>query len=250
MAESGPGKIRLFTEFSGIEVPLATAVAVGTSAGGCTMSLGDFSLKGKIELTDAGAPVIATLPGGAIRLTNTNEDGEGAALTTANCFSPALNGPLVLEARVQMADLATKNVYIGFTDAIVNSIIPPLTSDTITHTLTASDLAGFHMDTSLTAGTTWHCPFNGGTVTGDTDSRNTTTAKLPVAAEWDVLRVIVQTNGTVEYWLNGNREFRIVNAVSTSVLQGAVVGIWGSTTTVKTMDVDYILVTANRDWTR
>jgi len=249
LAESGPGKIRLFNDFCGPEIPVANAVAYGTSAGGCNYYLGDFGVKGDLADTDAGA-VALDVVSGAIRLTGTNEAEEGCALTTDAVFSPALMGPIVVEARVNMQAVTARNIFVGLCDIIIDLLNPPLTSDTVTHTLTASDLAGFHIDTSLTAGTTWHCVYNGGTTTGDTVSTNTTSAVVAVAGEYDVLRLVVDTNGTVEWFINGDSKKKVTNAVSTSVLQGVICGCFGTTTTITDIDVDYLLVTANRDWTR
>ena len=92
--------------------------------------------------------------------------------------------------------------------------------------------------------------YNGGTTTGATASTSTTTGISAVAAEWDVLRLKVHQNGTVEWYINGALVKTVENAVSTSVLQGVIVGCFGTTTTAADMDVDYVAVEANRDWTR
>jgi len=39
-------------------------------------------------------------------------------------------------------------------------------------------------------------------------------------------------------------------AATATTLMAAVCGVWATTTTVATLDVDYFLVTASRDWTR
>lgn len=249
MSESGPGKVRFWNDFGGPEIPIGNAVAYGTTAGGCHSFVGDFSLKGDIADTDAGA-VALDVVNGAIRLTGTDEAEEGMALCTDTVFSPALMGPIVVEARVNTQALTARNLYIGLCDIIIDLLNPPLESDTVTHTLTASDLAGFHIDTSLTAGTTWHCVYNGGTTAGATDSTSTTSGVVAVAGEYDVLRLEVEPSGTVEWFINGNSVQRIENAVSTTVLQGVICGCFGTTTTITDIDVDYLLVEANRDWTR
>ena len=249
MAESGPGKIRLFDDFCGPEIPVANVVAYGTTAGGCHSFVGDFALKGDIADDDAGA-VALDVVNGAVRLTATNEENEGMCLTTDTVFSPVLMGPIVVEARVNMQAVTARNIYVGLCDIIIDLIDPPVQSVTVTHTLTASDLAGFHIDTSLTAGTTWHCVYNGGTTTGATASTSTTSGVVAVAGEYDVLRLVVDTNGTVEWFINGDSKQKVENAVSTSVLQGVICGTFGTATTISDIDVDYLLVTANRDWTR
>lgn len=246
MAESGPGKIDLFDDFTGPELPVAIAVAYGASAG---HYFGPFSVKGDLVETDTGVVALAT-PSGAVRISGNNENGKGVALTTELVFSPSLMGVLTLEARVQMQALTTRSLFIGFTDAIVNDVAEPLTSVTVTHTLSASDLCGFVMDSQLDAAAVWHACYNGGGTTGQTVSTSTTTGVTAVAGEWDVLRIEIDPNGTARYWINGKLESTVVEAVSTTVLQGVLVGAFGTTGTASDMDVDYIHVTANRDWTR
>ena len=250
MAEAGPGKIRLFNDFCGPEIPIANAVAYGTTAGGCNYYLGDFAVRGDLAETDSGCIAMGEVSG-VIQLNGNNENGKGVALTTDLNFSPALNGPIVVEARVKNeAALTARNVFIGLTDAIADDIAEPVTSVTVTHTLVASDLVGFVLDSQLTATADWHACFNGGATTGQTVSTSTVTSVTGIAAEYDVVRLEIDTNGTARYWINGNLESTVTGAVSTTVVQGVVLGIWGTTTTAALLDVDYLLVEANRDWTR
>ena len=152
MAQSGYGKILLFNDFCGPELPVANAVAYGTTAGGCHMYLGDYKITGDMADTDAGIVALAKA-GGWARLTGTNEDNAGCAVGTEAVFSPALNGPIAVEARVETQALTARNLFIGFSDVNNDaSLLPPCTGGTTTITLTASDLIGFHFDSQLTAG--------------------------------------------------------------------------------------------------
>jgi len=249
MAQSGVGKIRMWNDFLGPEIPVANAVAYGTTAGGCNYYLGDFAVKGDLGETDTGVVALG-ITSGAVRISGNDENGKGVALTSDLVFSPALNGTLVLEARVQMQALTTRSVFIGFCGTLADDIAEPLTSVTITHTLTATNLCGFVMDSQLTAADAWHACYNGGSTTGQTVSTSTTTGVSAVAAEWDVLRLEIDPNGTARFYIDGVLESTVAGAVSTTALQAAVVGCFGTTTTAADMDVDYILVEANRDWTR
>ena len=71
-----------------------------------------------------------------------------------------------------------------------------------------------------------------------------------MATEWDVLRLEVDPNGTARYFINGELEDTITTAVSTTTLQGVICGPFGNASTITDLDVDYLLVNANRDWTR
>ena len=251
MPQSGPGKIRLFTDFTGPEIPVANAVAYGTSAGGCNYYLGDYAVRGDLADTDSGVVALG-VSNGAARLTGTNEDNKGCALTTDLVFSVPLNGTLVVEARVNLQALTARNIFVGFCGTVADDIAPPLEdSNSTTHTLTATDLVGLNFN-SIYTGTQlfWHTVYNGGTLAGATATSTTLTDVAPVAGEYQVLRVEVDTNGTVEYWIDGAKKATIKNAatVTSTDMLAAVVGCWGTTTTITDMDVDYMLVTANRNW--
>ena len=251
MAESGPGLIRLWNDFCGPEIPVATNVAYGSTAGGCNYYLGDYKVTGDLADTDAGV-VSLSIASGAVRVTGTNEDGEGMAIGTESVFSPSLNGTLVAETRVQMSALTTRTVWFGFCDVNIDLVDEPVTCSGTTLTLAASDLCGFLFNSELTGDSAnlWHMPYNGGSTTGETDSTEVLSTVTPVAAEWDVLRLEVTNAGTARWYINGALVQTVTNAVSTTVLQACFVGCFGTASTVTDVDVDYLLVEANRDWTR
>jgi len=252
MAQSGPGKIRLWNDFCGPEIPVANAVAYGTSAGGCNYYIGDFAVRGDLADTDAGVVALG-VASGAVRLTGTNEDNLGCALTTDLVFSVPLNGTLVIEARVQMQALTARNIFVGFCGTLADNVAPPLVDSSSTvHTLTATDIIGWNFN-SIYTGTSlfWHTVYNGGTLTGATATSSTVTDVVPVAGEYQVLKIEIDTNGTVRWFLDGVLKKTLKNAatVTSTDMLAAIVGCFGTTTTITDMDVDYLLVTANRDWT-
>ena len=59
----------------------------------------------------------------------------------------------------------------------------------------------------------------------------------------------VHVNGTVEWFIDGALKRTVTGAASTSVDMCLNVLVETKTTAVKTLDVDYIKVWANRDWT-
>lgn len=249
MAQSGPGKIRLFDDFCGVEIPVDIAVAYGDSAG---YYIGPYSIKGDLVQTDRGAVALG-VTSGAVRIDGGNENGKGVGICTDLVFNPVLNGPLVCEARVQMQALTTRSIFVGFCGTMADDLAEPITSVTATHTLTATDTVGFVFDSQLTTpATKWHACYNGGTRTGATSAAVTTTGITPVLSEWDVLRVEVDPNGTARYYVNGNLESTVTDAatVTTTDMLGVIVGCFGTAVAVADLDVDYVLVNANRDWTR
>lgn len=251
MAQSGPGHIYLFDDFTASD-DLITVTTVPRRVGN-----GSFRLVGQgiSSADDAGAVCTAGLSGG-VQLTTTNEDVHSTILETDIMFDVALMGPLVAECRLQCDNLDTKAVFMGFTDIAIGSYVPDIQTDLMTAaagttlTLTASDLCGFYLDAELTAHETWHCVYNGGTTTGATDSTKVTSGVAAVAAEWDILRVEIDPNGDARWYVNGVLKKSVADAVSTTTDLKFMVGVGAKGNAIEALDIDYILVRANRDWTR
>ena len=243
------GRIELFDDFCGPEIPVTNNVAYGTTAGGCNYYIGPFKVTGDLGETDTGVLGMDGVVNGVVRVSGNNENGKGVAIGTGTHFSPVKNGTMVAETRVQRAAVTAGVVFFGFCDVNADDVAEPVTSTGTTLTLAASDLCGFVLDSQLTATATWHMAYNGGTTTGATDSTSVVSDVVAVLAEWDILRVEVAPNGTAFWYINGDLKQTVTNAVSTTVVQAAYVGCWGTTTTAASVDVDYLYVSANRDWT-
>ena len=247
-AHGGYGNLRFFNDFCGPEIPVANAVAYGTSAGGCNYYLGEFAVKGDLGETDTGV-VSLSKASGYVRVSGNNEDGKGVALCTEISFSPVLNAPMAVECRLERAAITAGNVFVGFCGTLADDVAEPLTATTVTLTLTAAAICGFVLDSQLTAAAVWHMPYNGGTTAGPTLSTTVESNQSAVAAESDILRVEIDTNGTARWYINGKLEQTVAGAVSTTTLMAALVGCWGTTGTAASVDVDYFAVEATRDWT-
>jgi len=242
-AQGEPGRIRLFYDFYG-EDPIA-----GTAP---LRPLGPFSVGGQgSEDTDAGVPTIAGVLSGAGRLTTTNEVDHTTMVGTQAAFDVALSGTLVLETRVQMENLDTKEVFIGFSDIAPETLsiqtdVVHGTGTTITNT--ASDFVGFFLSAELTDDEDWHAVYNGGTAGAVTASTSLDLDDDAVAGEWQVLRLEIAPNGDTRWYVDGDLKKTVAGAASTSVNLGLCVGVEAKTAAIETLDVDYILVKANRDW--
>ena len=249
MVQSGDSRLVINEDFlGGTEVAVASTTAPPINWPPFLTFVGQG-----IADTDSGAVMLDSdgLNGG-VQLTTTNEDVHCAGFQTPVMFDVALNGAIVLEARVRQAALNTGEVFIGFSDvatdlAIIEGAI--CHGDTVTLTLTASDLIGFLMASDLTDNSDWHGVYNGGTTTGETTSTSVDFDAGATAGEYQVLRLELFPNGTAEWWVDGVLEQTVTGAVSTSVDLCLNVIVESKTTAVKTLDVDYIKVWANRDWT-
>lgn len=242
-AQGEVGRIRLFSDF------FTTDDVAGTLA---SRKYDDFIVAGQgSEDTDSGVIAVNGATSGAGRLTTTNEAEHTLLVGTEAGFSVALNGTIVMEARVQFNNLDTKEVFIGFSD------IPPatmsietdiMTGATTTLTLTASDICGFYLSAELTADESWHAAYAGGTTTGETDSTAVDLAVDAVAGEWQILRLEMAPNGTARWYIDDVLKKTVEGAVSTSTLLAAAAAVEAKGAAVEEMDLDYLLVKANRDW--
>lgn len=252
--QSGVGKIRLFNDFCGPEIPVANAVAYGTDAGGCHYSLGAFTVRGDLGETDTGI-VDLEKSSGWVRIGYNDENAAGIWVGSGLSFSPALNGTMVVECRCEHRVLTTKNAFIGFIGTLSDNTAEIITNTTTTCTR-AGNAVGFQFDSQITANTSattaiYHMPYMISTTTSQVATA-IASSQIVVAAEADILRVEIDPDGAARWYMNGKLEQSIGAALAadvTTLLAGGV-GCWGTASTDSDIDLDYLLVEANRDWTR
>lgn len=198
--------------------------------------------------TDAQAidPATAAAEGGVIVLTTGNADGTTAADgSQLVCSIPvqADSGNLVVEARLHINTAVTDiSVNFGLTD--VTTLEEPFTISGTTITSTATDAVCFVYDTAQTTDEWYACG-----VDGDTDATgNGLTGTAPVAAVYQVLRIEVDSDGErALFYIDGV----LVKTLTASVCDAstnlyATVIANATTTTSKTVDVDYIKISHDR----
>ncbi len=243
---SGVGRIRLFEDFlGGYDVAITDTGAIKLAGD----SVGPFSMYGSLAETDCGIILLGKASGYA-QLAGTDEDGYGIAIGTEVSLSPALNGQIVVEARLELASLATTNVCVGLIATAADDIAAPIACATTVITRVCN-FTGFLFASDLTAATYWHMPYLlAGTATQT--STDVQSSQIAVAAESDILRLEVNSDGSADWFINGKLEQSVGPglAATTTTLMAAIIGQFGTTTTKMTVDVDYFLVEANRDWTR
>lgn len=253
--QGGEGRIRLFEDF--FNVYDTTNIADNTTTPD-TVAIGPFSVfgEGLIEI-DAGLFNVNS-PNGVVRVTTTNVGDDGTAIGTFNSFTAALNGPIVLEARIELNNLDTKRVFFGLTDAeggdgktdlsIEDDIVA---STTLTFTPVASDYVGFLLSSEMTDDEDWHTLYRGGasTMTAGAVSASYDVDDDAVAGEMQILRLEVDPNGTARWYIDGVLLKTQEGACATTVAMGVVLGVEAVGNAVEEMDVDYLLVDAARDWT-
>lgn len=247
MAQSEVGQVRLFNDFTGVPNLLSETTD--------TIILGDFYAGGEgFEDTDAGiAKKGGTEANGVLTITGANTDADTTFVGTDFIYKPSVNGILVAETRVQMPDLDTKEVFFGITsiltiDEQLEDIIINASATAVT---CVADLAGFYFSDELTASATkWH-GFSAGGSTADqaTAATNVLSGSTVAANTWQVLRLEVDPNGTVRWYVDGDLKQTIVGAVSTTSLYAICLAAAANTTELAIIDTDYVEARFGRDWT-
>ena len=248
MAQSGYGRIEIFEDFLGGEDIVAETAATRSFGGSGLRVVGQG-----IAETDSGVTVGETDANNGVGiLTTTDEADHACGLVTPQAFVVGKMAPINIECRVQFPDLDTKEFYFGLTDENVdaeNLQSSTIHGDTITVTLTAANLCGFLLSSELSDDEDWHMVYNGGTTTGQTDSREIDADVDSVAGEYDVLRLEVAPNGTARWFINGALKQTVENAVSTTAELAVIAMIEAKGNSIEYAWLDYIAIDANRDWT-
>jgi hypothetical protein len=244
-AQSGTGRIRLFNDFTGV----ANLVTETTDS----IPLGDFYAGGEgIEDNDTGVVPSTTAPlSGSVTMTGGNTDADTTFIGTQIMFDVALMGPLVMETRLQIPDLDTKEIFVGFTSILTydEQLEDIIIGSSATAFTCVADLVGFYLSDELTASATeWHAVHKGGTTTASTTAADQDLDVGPTAGEWQILRLEIDPNGDARWYVDGELKKSASKVASTTSDMAACVAFGANTTELVIGDIDYILVEANRDW--
>jgi len=249
-AQGSRGKIELFEDFANLHDISGVADNTTTRT---EYPLGDFRVFGDgVGEIDAGVLAIGSDElSGVGRLTTTDETEHATCVGTPLMFDVALMAPIRIEARVRLLDLDTKEVFIGLADTVGADLSfedDLLAAATVVFAPVASDYVGFYLSAELTDDEDWHAVYQGGTATCPTASGDLDLDDDAVAGEWQILVLEIDNNGTARWYIDGKLLKTQAGAVSTSTDLGVVCGVEAKGAAVETLDVDYLLVTANRDW--
>ena len=245
--QSGMGRITLFEDFLGPEWIVAETAASG--------SIGPFRVIGDgIAETDAGITIDeATVPlSGVALLITSGDDNHATGLSTSKFCEIGKMGTLVAECRVQFADVLTKAFVFGLTnenqdDISIEDEIVSIATDTLT--ISADDFVGFFFDAEASSHTDdWLALYKGGTVTAPTLGSSIDLDAPITDGEWQVLRFEIDPDGTARWYVDGKLLKTLAGACSTTE-DLAVVCLLGDHGAVENAYLDYIHVSANRDWT-
>ena len=243
--QSGVGRIRIFDDFVGEEIPIAGTADIEM--------LGPFKVGGE-GFEDGTVGVLSQDSDGLSGSVIVNSGATGndtTAIMTSTMFDVGLMGTLVMEVRSRFTALTGKACFIGFSDTVTDDmqlidILDYLAATAVT--LTAANICGFWYSSQLTATAEWHGVYKGGTTTGPTATGSIDLDVNAVAGEWQVLRLEIDNNGTARWYIEGALVQTAEGAASTTTDLAACVAIAANDGVEATIDLDYILIEANRDF--
>ncbi len=174
----------------------------------------------------------------------TANDGSGMVWGDMPIQLDSAGGDVAIEWRVRIKTAITDvSVGFGLTDA--TTLEEPFTNSADTITSTATDAVGFLYDTDATTDEWWACA-----VDSDTDdTANATTGTAPVADTWQTFRIEISNDGaTIRFYIDGTLELTFSGDAGVgpdAVLYPYIIAC-ATTTTSKTIDVDYCEVSGVR----
>ena len=151
-------------------------------------------------------------------LFTTGDAGSGIADDGSAWSGPSLDyspedGQITFEAKIKLSRLSYLTAFIGLTDTLVSTTLElpfSLAADTLTST--ATDAVGFLWDPAADDDY-WQCVG----VADDTDADVLSTAVAPVADTYVVLKVVIATDGSARFFINGTLIGTLTGACSTDV---------------------------------
>jgi len=201
-----------------------------------------------VEGTDSAtsdAAILAGGIGGVLRLT-TGDAGTGIAadmeqITQALQWQ-ALNGDLVLQARLKMSAITTCYAFIGFTD-LTTFEAPVIAASGTTITTNATDAVGFLFDTGFDVDN-WKLVG----VATNVDATFQDSGYAPVADAYATFRVELTAAGIATFFYNGVQVgVAMAGAVTPAADLTPTIAVSKlSVAASMTMDIDYVHVSMNR----
>lgn len=231
---ASPSHVSFFDDFLGDVIPDQINLVEGTDSA-----------------TSAGA-ILAGGIGGVLRLT-TGDAGTGYAadaeqLTMALQWQ-ASNGDLCFETRIKPSAITTCQIFVGFTDDASTLEAPVESAGSVdTITTNATDAVGFMYDTRQSSDV-WTLVG----VANDVDATHqvltsSTAGYVPVADQYQTLRVEVSPAGVATFFINGRQVGTPMTGAVTAAtdLTPVITVSKTSVTASMTLDIDYLHVSMRR----
>ncbi len=151
-------------------------------------------------------------------LFTTGNSGSGIAADGSAWSGPSLDyapehGQIFFEAKVKLSVLSYIQAFIGLSDTLVSTTLEmPFTLSGDTLTSNATDAVGFLYDPAAT-NDNWQCVG----VADDTDADILDSAVAPVPGTYVTLKIVVATDGSARFYVNGTLIGTLTGACTTTV---------------------------------
>lgn len=190
---------------------------------------------------------------GLFELTTGTSSGNDSMLVTDLNYKVS-NGPIVMEAGVQLTSLANVQLFVGFTDLMtIHTPISIASGVALTLGATANAV-GFVFSSAATNTANFYVA---GDKAGAAVGPTLTTGFPLVASTFQALRVEIDRLGHAYFFINGNQvgtgtlnsstgQTSLLNSVATTALLTPCVDVTTLTTAAKTCYVDYLYVQKGR----
>lgn len=218
--------VTYFTDFLGDQLEDELLAGVGSGTGNAVaLSIG---INGRVEIKTSSANAAIGANGSSLGL--------GALNWRAN------QGGLMMETRLQIDNVASVLLFVGFTDTLGSTVEAPIYLATADIDSDATDACGIVFDTNGSTAQWAH-----GGVKADVDTVPAYIGSAPVAATYYKLRVEVSAAGAVQGFVNDVPIGPpVANAVTASTPLVPIIFVANRTGSVRNVLVDYLHVQANR----
>ncbi len=184
---------------------------------------------------NSGTCAIEVAAQGHARITTGDADDDDVDVAGEIVWNPAKG--CCCEAKIRNNDVSGLAWNFGFSDAkgeAADKIACTLSSSTLTSN--AADCAMFVFDPDATTDNIYAA-----SVDSDDESTIINTSTTSADAEWNVLRVEIDSTGNVDFWINGAHAGRADQSVGVSSADMCLyIGAINRETTGNTLDIDYV----------
>lgn len=184
------------------------------------------------------AATISAAVGGVAQLSTGETDNEKATLSVGLNWHANGTEPLIFEAKVRTAEITTKTIEIGISDAVSETAGAAFSDHTIAGVTAVADSAfvvAFDTDDALTNWTVNYV--DGGGTPGAADTGVAVTEDT-----WYTIRIFVYKNGNVAVTINGTVTNRIEDAfdLATPIVFAPWITLVSRDAADVSLDVDYV----------
>lgn len=173
---------------------------------------------------------------------NAGISANGSSLSLGALNWKANQGGLMLETRIQIDNIASVLVFVGFTDVLASTVEAPIFLNGVDIDSDADDAAGIVFDTNGTTAQWAH-----GGVKATVDTVPAYKGSAPVAATWYKLRVEISAAGAVQGFIDDVAIGpAVANALTATVPLCPIIFVANRTGSVRNVLVDYMHVQGDR----